>query len=73
MTIYVKIDGKSGQRSGDWVVQNGAGRGGRVISRHRTKSAAVSKARSEARKRGTNYRVQNTSGQWQQQTGYGGR
>lgn len=61
MTIYVAIDARGGQRSGDWVVKNGAGRGGRIISRHRKKSTAKKRARKEARKRNTDLRVQNAS------------
>lgn len=50
---------------------NRNGSGGRIISRHRTKSAAVSKARKEARKRNTSFRVQDTKGRWSQGPGYG--
>jgi len=65
MSILVKIDAQAGQRGGDWVVTSGS----RVLSRHRKKSAAVSKGRTEARKRGTDLRIQNTNGQWRQETG----
>jgi hypothetical protein len=66
MTIYVEIDAGAGQRSGDWIVKNGSGRGARIISRHRTKAAAKKKARSEAHKRDTGLRIQNTDGTWKQ-------
>lgn len=68
MTIQVEIDSQSGQRTGDWIVRNGPG--GRIISRHRTKSRAVSRGRKEARKRGTDLKIQNTSGTWQQGPSY---
>ena len=67
--ILVEINKKSGQVTGDWIVRNGSG--GRIISRHRTKSAAVKRARREARKRGTSFRVQDTQGRWSQGPGYG--
>lgn len=62
MTIMVEIDSGAGQRGGDWIVRNGAG--GAILSRHRKKSTAMQKARSEARQRDTDLRVQNTNGQW---------
>jgi hypothetical protein len=69
MPILVEVDAKAGQRSGDWIVRNGAG--GQILSRHRTKRKAKSKARSEARKRNTNMRVQSSStGQWSQGPSY---
>jgi hypothetical protein len=71
MTILVEIDSQAGQRTGDWIVRNGSR--GRILSRHRTKSAAVSQGRTEARKRGTNLKIQGTDGQWSQGPSYGGR
>lgn len=68
MTILVEVDSKAGQRGGDWVVRNGPG--GTILSRHRTKRRAVSRGRTEARKRSTNLRVQNTRGQWRQGPSY---
>jgi len=62
MTILVQLDKKAGQRQGDWIVRNGAG--GPIVSRHRLKRKAVEKGRDEARKRGTDIRIQNTNGQW---------
>ncbi len=67
MTIVVKSDPTSGQRTGDWVV---ATSGGQTISRHRLKNQAKQKARSEARKRGTDVHIQNTKGQWSQGPSY---
>lgn len=63
MVVYVKASPTAGQRSGDWVVTTD---GGKTISRHRLKSRAVDRAKSEARQRDTSYRVQDTSGQWSQ-------
>lgn len=70
MTIYVEIDARPGQRSGDWVVKNGAGAGGAVIDRHRTKAAAVSNGRTEAKRRNTSLRVQATDGTWRTEANY---
>ncbi len=67
MAIYVKSDPTAGQRTGDWIVTTD---GGQTISRHRKKSRAMEKARSEAKKRGTNVREQNTSGHWNQGPSY---
>lgn len=67
--ILVEINKKSGQRRGDWIVRNGSG--GKILSRHRTKSAATKRARTEARKRNTSFRVQDTKGRWSQGPGYG--
>lgn len=68
MTIYVKADPTAGQRSGDWIVTTD---GGRTLSRHRKKATAMSKARSEARKRDTSVRFQNSStGTWNQGPSY---
>lgn len=64
--VMVISDPKSGKSTGDWVVKVG----NRQISRHRTKSAAKSKARKEAKKRGAQLRVQNTQGQWSQGPSY---
>lgn len=73
MTIYVEHDPTRDQRRGDWVVKNGAGRGGRIISRHRTKRKAKRRGRKEASKRNTDLHVQNSSsGQWKQGPGFGG-
>lgn len=58
MTIIVKIDARAGQRDGDWVVKNGAGRGGTILSRHRLKAQARQRGRREARKRKTTLKVQ---------------
>ena len=72
--IIVKIDPTAGQRRGDWLVKNGAGRGGRNISRHRKKSTAVSRGRREAKKRNTTLKVQNArTGQIKTVASYGGR
>lgn len=68
MTILVEIQSGAGQRSGDWIVRNGSR--GRILSRHRKKSTAVSRGRSEARKRGTDLRIQNTNGRWRQGPSY---
>ncbi|MFW5956747.1 MAG: pilus assembly FimT family protein [Halorhabdus sp.] len=67
MTILVKSDPTAGQRSGDWVV---ATSGGKTISRHRLKSQATEQARAEAKKRGTDLRVQDTGGRWSQGPSY---
>lgn len=62
MTIQVEIDSGAGQRGGDWIVRNGSG--GEILSRHRLKSAAKDRGQTEANKRGTDLRVQNTDGTW---------
>lgn len=68
MTVYVKADPTAGQSRGDWVVTTD---GGQTISRHRKKKRAMSKAKSEARSRGTNVKYQNSgSGQWNQGPSY---
>lgn len=74
--ILVKSDPSTTQTRGDWVVQVGRGRGGRVISRHRLKSAAVRAGRREGRKRADNsggaiLKVQNREGQWSTESTYG--
>lgn len=62
MATQVKVlsDGKSGDRTGDWLVRKGRTK----VSRHRKKSAAVKKAKQTAR--GTAgkavLRVQDTNG-----------
>lgn len=72
MTIIVKIDTRAGQRQGDWVVKNGAGRGGTIVSRHRLKRVAVSRGRVEARKRGAVLKVQLAqTGQFRTVANYG--
>lgn len=68
MTVLVEVDATAGQRTGDWIVRNGAG--GTIISRHRSKQAAVSRGRTEARQRGTNLKIQNTNGTWKQGPSY---
>jgi len=69
MTIYVGIDAQGGQRTGDWVVRNGAG--GTILSRHRTKAAAKSRGKQEARKRNTDLKIQNSGGgTWKQGPSY---
>lgn len=70
MTVFVTSRPQSGQRKGDWAVKVGAGRGGRIVSSHRTKSAAMSAGRAEARKRGDVLKAQTTRGQWQTVTSY---
>lgn len=65
-TVTVKSDPTSGQRRGDWVVEAN----GRQVSRHRTKSAAKSKAKQYARARDGQVRIQNTSGTWSQGPSY---
>jgi hypothetical protein len=73
VTIYVEHDPVRDQRKGDWVVKNGAGRGGRIISRHHRKKKAKNVGRREASKRNTDLHVQNsTSGRWKQGPGFGG-
>lgn len=64
MTIYVEKDPTADGRRGDWIVKNGAGRGGRIISRHRTKGQAIKRARREADKRGVAWREQMSGGTW---------
>lgn len=49
--VLVKRDPLPGQVKGDWLVKVGKGRGGKNISRHRQKSAAMKQARQEGRKR----------------------
>lgn len=67
MTVYVKAD-PTAERTGDWIVTTD---GGRTISRHRKKSAAKSKARTEARKREGNVAFQDAStGHWNQGPSY---
>lgn len=66
--ILVEIDKKSGQRAGDWIVRNGAG--GEILSRHRTKKAAMEKARRAASRRSTQLRAQGIDGQWRQVASY---
>lgn len=68
MTILVKINYKSGQKRGDWVVQNG--RRGKILSRHRTKRAAMKSGRRAARSRGTNLKEQRRDGTWKQGPSY---
>lgn len=62
MTIYVVNHRRPNQAQGDWAVKSGS----HVISRHRLKSAAVDKARREARKRDCGYQVQKSDGKWQE-------
>lgn len=72
MTIYVKHDPTRDGRKGDWVVKNGAGRGGSILSRHHRKSKAKQVGRKEAQKRNTDIHVQNaSSGHWKQGSGWG--
>lgn len=49
--IFVEDDPKSTQTKGDWTVRVGKGRGGKIISSHRDKQAAIKRGRREGRKR----------------------
>ena len=66
---YVKVlsDPKSGQTTGDWIVEYGT----RHVSRHRTKSAAVERAKQKARSKDTQVRIQRTDGTFRQGPSYG--
>jgi len=63
MAYKVKVlnDPTPGQRRGDWKVVKGR----RTVSRHRTKSTAVSKAKSTARSKNMGVSVQRTNGTWE--------
>jgi len=65
---YVKVlsKPKSGATTGDWVVKYGT----RMVSRHRTKSAAVERAKSKAREKNTQVRIQNADGTFRQGPSY---
>jgi len=56
--IYVVSKPQPGQVKGDWAVRSH----GKIFSHHRTKQAAISKAREIARKREATVMVQNTDG-----------
>lgn len=56
--IYVVSKPQPGQVKGDWAVRSH----GKIFSHHRTKHAAISKAREIARKREATVMVQNTDG-----------
>lgn len=64
--VKVQINSTAGQRSGDWEVRAG----NRQISTHRKKKRAVSKAKSYAKKKGGQVRIQNTNGTFKQSTSY---
>lgn len=74
--ILVKSDPSPTQSQGDWIVKIGAGRGGRIETRHRQKSVALQKARREGRKRadkgaGAILKVQTKDGRWSTEARYG--
>lgn len=76
-TIIVESSGKSGQRTGDWIVKKGTGRGATNIDRFQVKKAAVKRARQAARgvaRRGGEavLKVQNTDGTIATTASYGG-
>jgi len=56
--IYVVSKPQPGQVKGDWAVRSH----GKIFSHHRTKQAAIAKAREIARKREATVMVQNTDG-----------
>jgi len=56
--IYVVSKPQPGQVKGDWAVRSH----GKIFSHHRSKKAAISKAREVARKRDATVLVQNTDG-----------
>jgi len=56
--IYVVSKPQPGQVKGDWAVRSH----GKIFSHHRTKQAAISKAREIARKKEATVMVQNTDG-----------
>ena len=58
MRVKVISNPKPGQRRGDWEVRKGRS----VVSTHRKKSTAVTKARSVARGAGATLVVQNQDG-----------
>lgn len=58
--IYVVCRPTPGQSSGDWCVRMH----GKILSQHRKKEVAVSRARIEARKRGFSVMIQNKNGKF---------
>lgn len=60
MTVFVVNRPKPSQTKGDWAVKNGR----RILSHHRLKRRAVSKARKLAKKKGTTLKVQKANGRW---------
>lgn len=72
--VFVKSDPSPTQTKGDWIVKVGAGRGGKIISRHRQKSEAMKRARREGRKRkdrGAVLKVQTKDGRIHTEAKYG--
>lgn len=72
--ILVESNPSTTQTKGDWIVRIGAGQGGKILSRHRQKSSAVSRARQAGRARkdrGAILKVQNKRGQWKTEATYG--
>lgn len=60
--IYVVCRPKPGQNTGDWCVRMH----GKILSSHKLKSAAVKRARVEARKRNYSVMIQNKNGKFSQ-------
>lgn len=74
--VFVKPEAKAGQKTGDWIVKVGRGRGGKNISRHRQKEVAVRRGRTEGKNRkdrpgGALLKVQNTDGGIRTEASYG--
>lgn len=75
-TIIVESSGKSGQRTGDWIVKKGTGRGATILDRYQKKRTAVKRGRQAGRgvaRKGREavLKVQDRDGRLQTEASYG--